>query len=119
VTTDEQLRLAESWLTVQRNWWASDSIDRLCHEAPLDAWPIILRMVELADDDELLESIGAGPLEDLLEKHAVIFLDDIESRVARDARFRKALSSVWLSERQSAVAKRLLELGCQFRGTEA
>jgi hypothetical protein len=54
LTAEEQVKLAESWLTVQRHWWAWDAINRLCDEAPLDAWPIILRLIELADDEELL-----------------------------------------------------------------
>ena len=119
MTADEQSKLAESWLTVQRHWWAWDAVNRLCHEAPLDAWPIILRLVELADDDKLLGDIGAGPLEDLLKKHGALLLTHVESRAASDTQFRKALSSVWLSDRESDVAKRLLDLGCQVRGKEA
>jgi hypothetical protein len=110
---EEQSRIAESWLTVQRHWWAWDSLNRLCDEAPLDAWPIIVRLVEMADNDELLEDIGAGPVEELLRKHGPLLLNDVQTLAASDPRFRQVLSHVWLAERDSEVAKSLLDLGCQ------
>jgi hypothetical protein len=118
VTTDEQLKIAESWLTVQRHWWACDEMNRLCHEKPMAAWAIVVRKIELTDDDELLGDIGANPLEYLIDHHGALLVDAVEAQAKSDQRLRRALSTVWLSERDSDLAKRFLVLGCQFMGKD-
>ena len=119
MTLDEQLKLAESWLTVQRHWWAFDELNRLCHEAPLEAWAIIVKLLELTDDQEFLGDIGANPLEYLVEHHGALIIDAVETRAKSDARLRRALSRVWLSTCDSALDQRFLAVGCRFIGKES
>ena len=80
MASGEQLKLAESWLTVQRNWWASEELERMCDEYPMEAWAVVLVMLELTEDVELLTDIGANPLEYLIEHHGSLLVDAVESR---------------------------------------
>jgi hypothetical protein len=56
---------------------------------------LVLALVRTAPDDRL-EHVGAGPVEDLVEKHAAALIDRIEAEARRDPRFREALGSIWL-----------------------
>ena len=82
------------------------------------AWAIVVRMLELTDDDELLGDIGANPLKYLIDHHGALLVDAVEAQAKSDQRLRRALSTVWLSERDSDLAKRFLVLGCQFMGKD-
>jgi len=106
--------VAAAWLEVQRNWWAWEALNDLCLEQPLEAWHLVVRMVAMTNDDELLEDIGAGPLEDLLQLHADLLYPDVSAQAAASSRMRTALTHVWLTDRASPTAEKLLELGCQF-----
>lgn len=85
----------------------------------MEAWAIVLKLVELADDDELLGDIGANPLEYLIEHHGPLLIDAIEAGAKLKPRLRQALSAVWLSESDSEVARRFTALGCQVIRKEA
>jgi len=107
--------LAQSWLTVQRHWWAYQALLDLGRSNPQEALTAILALVELAGTPELLERVGAGPLEDLLEYHGAAVIDEVESRAQTDSALRAALSHVWLTEGvgSSSIGNRLLSLGCR------
>lgn len=47
-------------------------------------------------DEDAVGQVGAGPLEDLLHQHGAALVDEVERRALQDARFRQALSGVWL-----------------------
>ena len=54
----------------ERNgFWAWDAVDSLVHKQPEQAWILILKLVELSNDDGMLATVAAGPLEDLLGSH--------------------------------------------------
>ena len=76
---------------------AHAQLDELVSDEPERAWPVIceiVRRVAPADED-ILSYVAAGPLEDLLVRHANTFIDRIEELARRDAHFRRALSGVW------------------------
>jgi len=75
-------------------WWAYETVAYSVHHNPEEAWPIILRLVELAPD-EVLGQIAAGPLEDLLACHPYQVVDRVEAQARTDRRFRRCLSGVW------------------------
>jgi hypothetical protein len=112
MSSQERNRLAESWLQVQRHFWAFISLDQLCENEPEEAWSVIQLLIDLSDTDDLLGDVGAGPLEDLISNHAPRFVDRIEESARNSPAFKKALSRVWLSEGESPVSRRLLALGC-------
>ncbi len=58
----------------------------------MEAWAIVLKLVELTDDDELLGGVGADPLEYLIEHHGPLLVDAIEA----EAQLKPKLRERWL-----------------------
>jgi hypothetical protein len=75
--------------------WAWDKLDRLMRALPERAWPILLRLIELAPSDTAVDVIAAGPLENLLCLHGEAFIERVEKQAKADSRFRFALGGVW------------------------
>jgi hypothetical protein len=75
-------------------------------------WELVRRLVELAAD-ERLETIGAGPLEDLVSRHGAALVERITALAREDDRFRRALSAVWLAhgELSPEVERRIVTAG--------
>jgi hypothetical protein len=75
---------------------------------------VLQALVDLAESDDELSFLGAGPLEDLLshEGHGHQFVNEIERRARQQPRFRTALGGVWLGRDVDAgVRERLGLLG--------
>ena len=79
----------------RHGFWACEAVTAFMREQPEEGWSMILRLVELSADDRMLANVAAGPLEDLLGLHSKLFVDRIEDRARRDAKFRRCLSGVW------------------------
>jgi hypothetical protein len=77
--------------------------------APERLWTVAIEILELLDDDEelLIASIGAGPLEDLLNRNGADYIDRIVERARQNRRFRVAASCVWPSRIDPAIWQRL------------
>jgi hypothetical protein len=58
-------------------------------------WSLLLLLVALAPDARSLSRIGAGPLEDLLNRVDEHWLITIESEARMSPRMREALANVW------------------------
>lgn len=67
-----------------------EELQTLIEREPDHAWSIICNAVELSAEDEDLALIGAGPLEQLLVRHAE-FLERALSVAATSAKFTRAL----------------------------
>jgi hypothetical protein len=65
---------------------------------PEDAWPVLVAAIEELDDERLLDLVGAGDLESLIEGHGEVFIDRIEVQGRASQRFRRALRGVWATE---------------------
>jgi len=89
---------------------------KLSRESPKEALEVIASLVQRAGDYELVEDIGAGPLENLIREHGLLLIDDIEARAQADHRFRLAVSHVWIEEADSVIGLRYLALGCKPPG---
>jgi hypothetical protein len=79
------------------DWWAVELLmvggfwsDELRVRAVLDL------LVDRAQDDDVIEVVGAGPLEDFVKDYDEDRLVWIERRAASSARFRQALAHVWI-----------------------
>ena len=85
---DDVPALVSSWLAVQSNWWAFEALREQITHQPEEAWRTLLQLVQVAESKQLLEDIGAGPLEDFLRLHASAFLERLEAEVSqgREAR---------------------------------
>ena len=100
-------RTLQSWFRHEAAFWAYMKLGDLVTEDPETAWSVILRVVERAGTDDQLGSLGAGPLEDLIRLHGVVFIDRIEERARHDERFRDTLRAVWRTETPEALWARV------------
>jgi hypothetical protein len=81
----------------------------LSFHAPERLWIVAIDLLDLLSDDEelLIASIGAGPLEDLLNRHSADYIDPIIERARQNRRFRVAASRVWPNRIDPAIWQRL------------
>ena len=78
------------------DFWAWQRVeDIVCGPVAEEAWELVVTLIRTAPD-ERLEYIGAGPVEDLVNRHGAALIDSIEGEAKRDPRFREALASIWL-----------------------
>ena len=94
--------LVAAWIryTVEKrpeDFWAWDSASSISSGSDTEAaWNLVVALVRNAPD-EALGSIGAGPLENLLNVHGAVLVDWIVGEAQRDHRFREALGGAWLA----------------------
>jgi len=105
--------LIEAWLRIQENWWAFDELESLCESDAERGWSVVAELVERAPSSEILETVAAGPLEDLLRAHTPALIDRLEVVAARSSRWREALAVVRVPADDRAATHRLLALGCR------
>jgi len=105
---DEQeiRRLAGAWVSFHREpsrakenseyFWAWKRLQELINEDPRGAWRVIdsIRHLDTCSD-QVLGSLGAGPLEDLLARHGSDFIEQVENLARQDPQFRRLLGVVW------------------------
>lgn len=77
-------------------WWAVDRfMGAMTPDMAENCWLAILRILELAPPNEVLDVLAAGPLEDLIGKQGPLFIERIEQRARQDKAFRDLLGGVW------------------------
>ena len=76
-------------------FWAFECMDAIATEAPSTALWIITAALKLAQDDQDIDFLAAGPLEDLLDVNGPEIIEEIEKVAAENERFRYLLSGVW------------------------
>ena len=109
----KSIELAQAWISFQQNWWAWDKLDELCRKDDKAAWPVLLQLVELAQNDDLLEDIGVGPLEDFVNYYADDYIEQLETAATSSEPLRTALSFLQIREQAHPFAGRLAALGCK------
>ncbi|MBI1317382.1 MAG: hypothetical protein GC168_00350 [Candidatus Hydrogenedens sp.] len=75
--------------------WAFGWLHDMVEEDPESTWPIILEILRRDIDSKVIETLSAGPVEDLLGMHGVDFIARVEVEARRDPRFAKLLGGVW------------------------
>lgn len=103
-------RILDAWFVHEKNFWAFSTMNDLCDDAPRLAWSITLELIARAEDELEVGVIAAGPLEDLVRKHADLLWDEIVAKAYEDAHFRMALRGVWVFPRDGPVYQRFTEL---------
>lgn len=89
------------------NWlWAWEDVERATEDADGDVVELLIDLADAAPDTQALASLGAGPIEDLIERHGEAFADRIDEAARRHANFRTALRSVWYND---AVPRPIVE----------
>jgi hypothetical protein len=71
------------------------------------AWPLVLALVEKADD-RALAPLGAGILEDILRRDGALIIERVEAEAAASGRFRRCLSHVWRGDMPSTLWDRVV-----------
>lgn len=92
------------------DFWAWEYVRELCgsgDRAALD------RLVDLADsalDDQQLDYLGAGPVEDFVSGCGALLINDIERAAIRSPKFLRALQGMYPTEIPESVRVRMLPL---------
>ena len=84
----------------------------------VDGWEVVRALLEAAPDDDAVEFVGAGPMEDLIvdPRSTAQLLDAVGALSTTSARCRQALAHVWVGSRDDldeAQRARLIELGAR------
>ena len=101
LTTEELERLVAAYVrhTVHRrdeDFWAWERVTEVVREQDAPAEFELVRVLVRNVPDEHLGYVGAGPVEDLVQRHGEELADWIIGEAGRDPRFREALARVWV-----------------------
>jgi hypothetical protein len=67
----------------------------MTHERPEDGRAFILEVLASDNSTPVVESLSAGPLEDLLTYHGATLIDRVEAEARRNPKFASLLGGVW------------------------
>ncbi|WP_372156566.1 DUF6869 domain-containing protein [Xanthomonas campestris pv. fici] len=119
IIPNDDLALASAWIELQHipvetsNYDALASaavnLNNLCLTDEDRAWNVVKAVFESSSDEWVIENLGAGPVESLLDFHPSVTIKKIEHYVAERPDFKKVLAHVWTSrlstEHQQALSK--------------
>lgn len=111
-------RIVTAWIAAQQakpkspehatNWWAvSEVIDWELDGEGDRLWQFILAIYKRDLPDKVIAVLAAGPLEDLLAKRGVAFIDRIEELARKDPKFNYLLGGVWRNSMTDEVWQRI------------
>ena len=78
-------------------WWPLQKFFDLEIGDPESIWAAILLVIEETSAQKVIGGLAAGPLEDLIENHGVMWIDRIELEARQNPKFRHLLGGVWQS----------------------
>jgi hypothetical protein len=111
-------RIVTAWIAAEQaergspehatNWWAVSEIMNWALEGEGDQlWQFILEVYKRDLPDKVTAVLAAGPLEDLLAKRGVDFIDRIEELARKDPKFNYLLGGVWRNAMTDEVWQRV------------
>ena len=80
--------------------WASEKIDLLVRELPLEGLDIVIQLINESENDKILAFVAAGPLEDLLSFNGDKILENLIEIADNNEKVQYALTGVWLDENE-------------------
>lgn len=86
---------------------ASDEVLHMPFDAPERTWEFIQLVVQRCEEEDVLGSLAAGPIEDLMSQHGEHFIDRIEIFARDNPKFRLLLRDVWRGTMSDSVWARL------------
>jgi len=108
----KQHALVRGWVALQRAWPAYTHVSRILEgEDKHAAWKLVSDLVRLVPAS-MLPTVGAGPLENFVKRHADDCIEQLERCARRSPRWRKAFKHVGFRPSATAVGARLTALGC-------
>jgi hypothetical protein len=90
------------WVTIGSRYdaitsqYPFESVDKDALFNPRRGWPILLSLLAAVPED-LIGSVGCGPLETLISAHGAEFVEELEREASENPRFRRAVMNVNLS----------------------
>jgi hypothetical protein len=102
-------QMAEAYITKPPADWTVDDEQfyQLLHSQPDEALATILAVMQLTNDQTVLASLAAGPLEDFLGRHGEVYLDTIHALALEHRRLREVLNHVWQGSMTKSVWRRI------------
>jgi hypothetical protein len=111
-------KIVTAWITAtqaergspekETNWWAISEVLDWALEGEGDRlWPFILEVYKRDLPDRVIGNLAAGPLEDLLAKRGVDFIDRVEELARKDPKFNYLLGGVWRNTMTDEVWQRV------------
>jgi len=88
-------------------FWAFDRMYDLVEDLPNKAWQVILLIWSMDQSIKTVQSLSAGPIEDLLSKHGDEMIALVEAEAKRDPSFAKLLGGVWKNRMTDEVWDRV------------
>ena len=90
-------------------------LSELVEDDAASALSVARRITELTDDAHMLSVLGAGPIEELLQRHPAT-VDAVLLDARRSSSFRKAFRSVWTGALPPAVKAKVDEAIAAYGG---
>lgn len=118
--TQRKNQIVEAWIAMslaainskeyEANFWSFEEIWRLGKDRPLEAWEVVLGLVDAATSEQLLSVVGAGPLEDLMCGHGETLIPLVEREAANNPKLRAAMGAVYLDGEDTPVWQKFYEI---------
>ena len=123
MSIDAATKLADEWIAYWEHRFGTgkfppstymDDLDEAVHENPDLAWEAIKIVVgqvkSRSHENELIEVLAAGPVENLLRLHGPAVIDRVETEARRNPAFNNVLGGVWSSNIDPDVWERVEEI---------
>ncbi len=94
---EELEQIVAAWYIHEETFWAWEEVNEIVERNVDEGWELVCCLVAATTDHEVLGTIGAGPLEDLIRKYGAAVVDRVEAEARRNSDFRYTLGAVWLS----------------------
>jgi hypothetical protein len=95
----------------EQRFAAFEPVWDMTHKQPQEAWYFILAVMETDGSDRIMQSLSAGPLEDLLVYHGPALIDQVEATAKTSPKFASLLGGVW----QNAMRQDIWDRVCAIR----
>ncbi|SDU31743.1 DUF6869 domain-containing protein [Halopseudomonas salegens] len=88
-------------------FWAWEELESMVRKAPEHAWLQILDIAAATENQEVLSSLAAGPLEDLIALHGLNFIERLETKARQNPEIARLVTGVWRNNIPDSVWERL------------
>lgn len=101
--------LAEGWMTKPLRDWTPDdqAVYGLLKREPDKMLAVILAVLQQTEDEQIIGSLAAGPLESFLGAHGEAYLETMHSLALEHQSLRLALDGVWQGSMPKRVWRRI------------
>jgi len=81
-------------LIEDKSFAAYEHVCDLVSKSPETALEFVMAVTLATDNDDVLDNLAAGPLEDLIRLHGALLIDEIEVMAEKSIKFRSLLEGV-------------------------